>query len=133
MTLQTPIVTNSELKTSADHAARELGDLLLHTPEYTAFLKALNVLYSNPTAQKISAEIRSHKNALRWPAGEVSEHEVALARLETELEALPVFQDYHLAEAAVCRMFAEVDTIISKAAGVPFAANAKRSGCGCGG
>jgi cell fate (sporulation/competence/biofilm development) regulator YlbF (YheA/YmcA/DUF963 family) len=86
MNLQTPIVTNSELKTSADQVARELGDLLLHTPEYTAFLKALNAVHNDPSAQKISAEMRSHKNALRWSPKNAGEYETALTRLETELE-----------------------------------------------
>jgi cell fate (sporulation/competence/biofilm development) regulator YmcA (YheA/YmcA/DUF963 family) len=133
MNLQTPIITNSELKTEADQAARELGELLLHTPEYQVFLKALSAVNNNPAVQKISAEMRSHQNALRWSPKNAGENEAALARLETELEMMPVVQDYRLAEEAVCRMFAEEDTIISQAAGVPFAANAKRSGCGCGG
>jgi cell fate (sporulation/competence/biofilm development) regulator YmcA (YheA/YmcA/DUF963 family) len=133
MNLQTPIITNSELKTEADQAARELGELLLHTPEYQVFLKALSAVNNNPAVQKISAEMRSHQNALRWSPKNAGENEATLARLETELEMMPVVQDYRLAEEAVCRMFAEEDTIISQAAGVPFAANAKRSGCGCGG
>ena len=133
MNIQTPIIASTELNTRADQAARELGELLLHTPEYQAFLKALNAANNNPAVQKISAEMRGHRNALRWSPKNASEHETALTRLETELEMMPVVQDYRLAEEAVCRMFAEEDTIISQAAGVPFAANAKRSGCGCGG
>ena len=133
MNLQTPIIASTELNTRADQAARELGELLLHTPEYQAFLKALKAVNNNPAVQKISAEMRSHRNALRWSPKNAGEYETALTRLETELETMPVIQDYRLAEEAVCRMFAEVDTIISQAAGVPFAANAKRSGCGCGG
>ena len=133
MDLQTPIITNLELKTEADQAARELGELLLHAPEYQVFLMALNAANNNPAVQKISAEMRSHQNALRWSPKNAGEYEAVLARLEIEFETLPVIQDYRLAEEAVCRMFAEVDTIISQAAGVPFAANAKRSGCGCGG
>jgi hypothetical protein len=70
---------------------------------------------------------------LRWSPEDASEHETALIRLETTLEALPIFKDYLQAKIAVCQMFAEVDSIISQAAGVPFATNAKRSGCSCGG
>jgi cell fate (sporulation/competence/biofilm development) regulator YlbF (YheA/YmcA/DUF963 family) len=70
---------------------------------------------------------------LHWSPGDASERETALVRLEIDLEAQPVIKDYHRAETAVCQMFNEVDTIISQVAGVPFAANAKRSGCGCGG
>jgi len=132
MNLQTPSITKIELETKADQVARELGQLLLHTPEYQAILKALNAVNNNPAVQKISVEMRNHQNALRWSAENTGEHEATLTRLETELEMIPVVQDYHLAETAVCRMFAEVDAIISQAAGVPFATNAKRGGCSCG-
>jgi len=133
MNIQTPITTNSELNTSSDQAARELGELLLHTPEYQAFLRGLNAVNNDPEVQKISAEIRSHQNTLRWSPKDAGEHETALTHLEIELEAVQAVQEYRLAEEVVCRLFAEVDAIISQAAGVPFAANARRSGCGCGG
>ena len=128
-----PIPVTAAVKADPRQAAQALGRLLRQTPEYEAFLKELNVVNNHPAVQKISTQMRSHQNALRWSPKNASEHETALTRLETELETMPVIQDYRLAEEAVCRMFAEVDTIISQAAGVPFAANAKRSGCGCGG
>ena len=132
MNIQTPTSIRTELKTGAEQAARELGELLLHTPEYELFLKALNALNNDPMVQKISAEIRSHQNATRWSPGNTGEHDAALARLETELEGIQAVQEYRLAEEAACRLFAEIDAIISQAAGVPFATNAKRNGCGCG-
>jgi len=122
-----------ELNTNAEQAARGLGVLLLNTPEYQAFLKALNLVNKNPDVQKLSTEMRSHQNALRWASADEDNHHAALARLELELEALPEVQNYRQAESAVCRLFAQADADISMAAGVPFAANARRSGCGCGG
>ena len=133
MNFQTQTSTSTEQKTGAEQAARELGELLLHTPEYELFLKALNAVNNDPEVQKISAEIRSHQNAMRWSPGGTGEHDAALTRLETELEAIQAVQEYRLAEEAACQLFAEVDAIISQAAGVPFATNAKRSGCDCGG
>jgi cell fate (sporulation/competence/biofilm development) regulator YlbF (YheA/YmcA/DUF963 family) len=133
MDIQSPTSISTEKRTDTEQAARELGELLLHTPEYEAFLKTLNLVNNDPEVQRISAEMHTHQNALRWSPKDSGEHNAALVRLETELEALQIVQDYGLAEEAVCRMFAEVDAIISQAAGVPFAINAKRSGCGCGG
>jgi len=133
MNIQTLTSTSTELKTGAEQAARELGELLLHTPEYELFLKTLDAVNNNLEVQKISAEIRSHQNAMRWSPGDTGEHDAALTRLEIELEVIQAVQEYRLAEEAACRLFAEVDSIISQAAGVPFATNAKRSGCGCGG
>jgi cell fate (sporulation/competence/biofilm development) regulator YmcA (YheA/YmcA/DUF963 family) len=128
-----PIINDLDLGTKTNQAARAVGELLRHTPEYEAFLKTLKAVNDNPDVQRISNQIRIHQNALRWFQGDLTEHEASLTSLETELEALPVIQDYRRAESSVSRMFAEVDSIISQAAGVPFAANAGRSGCGCGG
>ena len=133
MNLQTSITTSAEINTAANQAARELGELLLHTPEYEVFLKALNAVNNDLEVKNISAEIHTHQNTLRWSPTNSSELEAELTRLETELEGIQAVQEYRLAEEATCRLFAEVDTIISQVAGVPFAANAKRSGCGCGG
>lgn len=133
MNIQAPTRTSTELKTEAEQAARELGELLLHTPEFESFMKALNTVNIDLEVQKISAEIHSHQNALRWSPKDSGVHEATLTRLEIELEALQAVQEYRLAEEVVCRLFAEVDSIISQTAGVPFAANAKRSGCGCSG
>jgi cell fate (sporulation/competence/biofilm development) regulator YlbF (YheA/YmcA/DUF963 family) len=132
MNLQTPITNNTESKIEPKNAARELGELLLHTHEYQAFLAALNVVNNDPAVREISTKMRSHQNALRWSPSNSAEHQTALTRLELELEELPTVQNYRRAEEAVCRLFAEVDTIISETAGAPFAAYARRSGCGCG-
>jgi len=128
-----PMPVPAAVKADPRQAAQALGRLLRQTPEYEAFLKELNVVNNHPAVQKISTQMRSHQNALRWFQGDMDDHEASLARLETELEALAVVQGYRQAENTVSQMFTEVDSVISQAAGVPFAANAKRSGCGCGG
>jgi cell fate (sporulation/competence/biofilm development) regulator YlbF (YheA/YmcA/DUF963 family) len=133
MNVQTPVMADLELRTTADLYAHELGELLLQIPEYQAFVKALTGVNKDPAVQKISLSRRSHQNALRWFQGDADMHEDALAHLEAELELIPVVQDYHLAEQDLRRIFTEVDAVISQAAGIPFAINARRSGCGCGG
>ena len=51
-------------------------------------------------------------------------------QLQTELEALPVVVSLRQAELGMREILTAVDDIISQAAGVPFAANAKRGCCG---
>lgn len=128
-----PLLTTSELETYINQAARRVGELLRSTSEYEAYLSALNAVNNHPDVQKIAVQIRSHQNALRWFQGDIDEHEASLARLEAELETLPVVQGYRQAERILMEIFTEVDAIISQAAGVAFAVNARRSGCGCGG
>lgn len=132
MNIHTAVKSEFEVKT-VDQIARKLGELLLNTPEYQAYIKALKIVNNDPNVLNISAEMRSHRNALRWSPADSAEHEAALFRLETELEALPVLQEYRQAEKTVSHLFAEVNAIISQVADVPFAANARKSGCGCGG
>ncbi len=133
MTVISPplLAETAQLNKAAD-TARQLSQLLLHTPEYEAYRQVRKAVDNDPDIQKVSTEIRRHKKALRGSREEAGEHEAALASLERELEALLVVRGYPSAEAAVRQMFAEVDMIVSQAAGVPFAANAQRGGCACG-
>ncbi len=133
MNVQMPVMAGLELRTTAEQYAHELGELLLKIPDYQVFVQALTAVNKDPAVQKISMVMRSHQNALRWFQGDAEAHEDALAHLEAELELIPVVQDYHLAEQDLRRIFTEVNTIISQAAGISFAINARRSGCGCGG
>jgi cell fate (sporulation/competence/biofilm development) regulator YlbF (YheA/YmcA/DUF963 family) len=113
--------------------ARALGELLSQNPEYRTFLEALKAVNNSLTVQKLSAEIRSHQTAMQWGRDAEGQHAAELTRLEMEMEDHPVVKAYHQAEKEVSALFHAVDEVISQAAGVPFAANAKRSGCGCGG
>lgn len=134
MDLQTnPMPAPAMVKTDPRQAAQALGVLLRQMPEYETFLKALKAVNSDRTVQKLGAEMRSHQKALQWGLDNDGQHATELSRLEQEMEGLPVVQDYRLAENTVSMIFTQVDSVISQAAGVPFAANAKRSGCGCGG
>ena len=138
MTTQSPSInTFPELPTAPDRvaaqAAHALGKLLFDTPECQAYLKAIKEINSDVDVQRVSANIREHETALQWGKGNRLEHQAALTTLEAELEALPSVHAYHQAEKAAAQLFHAVDEVISQAAGILFAPNAKRSGCGCGG
>ena len=117
---------------TAAQAAQALGKLLFDTPEYQAFLEALSGVNHDADVQRISARIREHNIALQWGRGDILEHRAALTTLEAELASLPSFRAYRQVEETVSRLFHAVDETIGQAAGVPFAPNARRSGCGCG-
>ena len=114
-------------------AAHNLGELLSQTPECRAFLEALKTVNSDLTIQKLSAEMHAHQTALQWGRDAESQHVSELTRLELEMGDHPAVQKYHQAEQEVSALFRAVDEIISQEAGVAFAVNAQRSGCGCGG
>ena len=113
--------------------ARALGKLLSQTPEYRTFLGALKTVNNDLTTQKLSAEMRAHQTAVQWGRDTDGQHAAELTRLELEMEDLPAVKTYHQAEREVSALFHAVDEIIGDEAGVAFAVNAQRSGCGCGG
>ena len=117
---------------AARQAARSVGNLLRQTPTYTAFLGLVEAVNADPTVQQLAAQMRTHQAALQM-GRDPDQHAAALARAEAEVEASPVVQEYRQAEAATRRLFQVVDALISQEAGVAFAENAQRSGCGCGG
>ncbi|MGC8782531.1 MAG: YlbF family regulator [Anaerolineae bacterium] len=121
--------TNQE---AARQAARSVGALLRQTPTYTAFLGLVEAINADPTVQQLAGQMRAHQLALQM-GRDPDEHAAALARVEAEIEALPVVREYRQAEATARRLFQVVDALISQEAGVAFAENAQRSGCGCGG
>lgn len=119
------------IKVDPRQAAQKLGALLRQTPEYESFLETLKAVNSDPTVQRLGAQMRAHQNALQWGRDGSEQHEAELMRLEQEVESLPIVQEYRQIEAQVIQLFRAVDELISQEAGINFAANAKRSGC-CG-
>lgn len=114
-------------------AAQSLGKLLAETPEYQAFLQALKEVNHDLEVQKLSARIREHNNAIQWGRGNVLEHHGEMETLQVQLESLPIVQTYHTAERTFAHLCREINQAISENAGVEFAPNARKSGCGCGG
>lgn len=110
--------------------AQALGAMLREATEFQAFLKASQAIETDAVAQKLLRQIDSHRSALQWGLGNQADHRAALQKLKADLEVMPSVQAYRQAERAARDLFCAVDAIISEAAGVDFAANAKRSCCG---
>lgn len=127
-----PILIQTTNHEAARQAARSVGALLRQTPTYTAFLGLVEVVNADSAVQQLAEQMRAHQSALQM-GRDPDQHAAALARVEAEVEALPVVREYRQAEAAARRLFQVVDALISQEAGVAFAENAQRSGCGCGG
>ena len=113
--------------------AQSLGKLLAETPEYQAFLQVLKDINHDLEVQKLSAKIREHDNAIQWGRGNVLEHHSEMETLQIQLESMPLVQTYHNAERIFVQLCHEINQAISENAGVEFAPNARKSGCGCGG
>ena len=124
-------VLDPAAKVDAGQAAQKLGNLLAETPEYKEYIAALKAVNTDLTIQKISMDMRAHCSALRRDPDANGKHAAELTRLELVLADHPVMQDYRKAEAEIRVLFQAVDKIISKEAGMDFAANALRRSCAC--
>ncbi|MCX8063271.1 MAG: YlbF family regulator [Anaerolineales bacterium] len=113
-------------------AGRVLGEILVGTPAYQDFINALRAINEDPQIQQIATQMRSHQRALQL-GGDGRDHQAELARLQAELDALPIVQHYRKTELEALTLFRAVDDFISQAIGFPFARNAHRSSCSCGG
>lgn len=113
-------------------ASRALGEALMETSIYQNFLSALKAINNDPEIQRIATQMRSHQNALQMGI-DGRDHQVELSHLQAELEALPIVQQYRQTESEALAFFRAVDDLISKSIGFPFAHNAHRSSCSCGG
>ncbi len=111
-------------------AVRGLVEALRETPEFRALWEAARAINHDNEVQNLLQQIRSHQSALQWGRGNGAEHLRALRQLQAQLETYPSVQAYRTAEQALRALFQEVDEAISRAAGVEFAANARRSCCG---
>ena len=121
--------STSVYETDVSQAVRALGAALKVSPELAAFQAAIQSVNADDAAQDLLRQIRTLQTALYWGQGNPANHS-ALHELQAGLEARPSIQAYYRAEQAAREMLQAVDAIISKAAGIDFAANAKRSCCG---
>lgn len=113
-------------------ASRALGEALMETPIYQNFLSALKAINNDPEIQRIATQMRSHQNALQMGI-DGRDHQAEISRLQAELEALPIVKQYRQTESEALAFFRAVDDLISESIGFPFAHNAHRSSCSCGG
>jgi cell fate (sporulation/competence/biofilm development) regulator YlbF (YheA/YmcA/DUF963 family) len=109
----------------ASQAALLLADLLGSTPEFQEFFKTSQAVNRDPQANLLLRQIRFSQTFYGQPDDPNSTEQLA-----AKLEAMPVFQAYRAAEQRVKELFCAVDQVISRSAGMPFAANAKASACG---
>lgn len=125
-TQTTPIVEGTEMS----QAVRSLAEVLKATPEFQAMLQAAQAVNIDDTVQDLLRQIRIQQSALYWGQGAQANQSRPLRELQADLEAQPAVRAYRQAEPAARDLFRAVDAAISAAAGVDFAANAKRSCCG---
>ncbi|HNT53429.1 MAG TPA: YlbF family regulator [Anaerolineaceae bacterium] len=104
--------------------AERLAVLLKQTEEYQEFVRLASLVNLDPDVRRILLELRQQQMMYANPTRDTIES------LQAELETLPAVQAYRAAEAAVKTLFHSVDRAIGAAAGVEFAPNALRSGCG---
>lgn len=118
--------TGSEVENIAvGQQAERLASLMVETVKYQEFVRLANEVNSLPEVQGILMKMQRLSGAYAS-----YDQEDALQALREELEALPAVQTYRAAEKAVRDLLREVDEAVSAAAGVEFAVNAVRSGCG---
>lgn len=114
---------------SIDHAAgvslpedvQESSDalacLLTDLPEFQNYLRLDRAVRLDETVSSLRAQLSDARLSLQ-------EQEA----LEKRLEALPLLQEYRRSQQAVRDAFAAVETVISQAAGLSFAENARPAG-----
>lgn len=132
MSLQLNII-NPTTSNDALQSARNLGNLLAETLQYTEYITALKALNSDLKIQKLSTGIRGHQAALKWGNDPDGQHAAESTRLELELQDQLLVQEFQQRENQLRTLLQEVDRVISKEGGVEFAINARRRGCACGG
>lgn len=117
--LQEPTVTEA-----LTHLAAELK----RQPHFTALEKAYHEFQADQQAQDLQTKARKLQQQLRF--SRTDEDRVELDRLIEEFSQTPSVVAYYQAERDVRDLLQVVDAVISEAAGVRFAAHAKRSCCG---
>ncbi len=123
----------SAVRADPVQAAQALAHLIKQTPLYGAFLQALHAVNNDSTIQTLSEQLRGHRTALQWGHDPEGLHAVEAMRLELQIGDLPLVQDYRRLEREMSQLLRVVDEIVSQEAGIDFAVNAQRTGCGCGG
>lgn len=111
-------------------ALRELALALKSMPEFQTYIEAARAVDADTVVQDLLERIRTHQFALQWGQGDPTENPSTLAEIQDSLAMQPAAQSYYQAERAVRELFRAIDAAVSAAAGVDFAANARRSCCG---
>jgi len=124
------VVAGSAQRVAVRQSVRSLVETLRGSSEFQALQEAVRAVNDDDVAQGLLRQIHTHRSAFQLGQGNQVDHVTALRKLQAELDERASVQAYQQAEQAVQTLFRAVDTVISGAAGVGFAANAKRSCCG---
>jgi cell fate (sporulation/competence/biofilm development) regulator YlbF (YheA/YmcA/DUF963 family) len=109
-------------------SAGQLAKLLQETAEFQEWLRLARLVNLDPEVSRLVQQIRRRESIYGG-----DEEGASIEELLAQLEALPAYQAYAKAENLARDLFQSVDQVISAAAGLDFAANARRKGCSCGG
>ena len=107
-----------------------LAEAIKQQPVYTTFMQAHQALQSDKEAQDLLKEGRQLNSQLQFDWSK--ERQEQFSAVLNRFNQLPCVQAYHQAEQDLRKLFCAVDAIISEAAGIEFAVNARRRSC-CGG
>lgn len=113
-----PVFTASDVSQRLQH----LIDQLKAHSTFARYFDAYHAMQSDAEAQSLLTELRTHQYQ---GLGEAD-----YDRLRLQFYSRPSVKTYQAAEEALYDLLQMVDTVISEAAGIDFAANAKRSCCG---
>ena len=113
---------------AVSEALKHLAAELKRQPHFTALEKAYHEFQADQQAQDLQTKARTLQQQLRFSRAD--EDRVELDRLIEEFSQTPSVVAYYQAERDVRDLLQAVDAVVSEAAGVEFAANAKRSCCG---
>jgi cell fate (sporulation/competence/biofilm development) regulator YlbF (YheA/YmcA/DUF963 family) len=117
-------------KAAVRQSARSLAESLKEMPEFQTLQEAARAINHDEEVQRLLQEMQTHRTALQQGRGSRIEHLSAIRRLQAELDEQGSVGTYRQAEQAVQALLQAVDGVVSEAAGIDFAANAKRSCCG---
>ena len=121
----------SPLERSAENISTLAGQLAKHlqqTAEFQELIRLARLINLDPDVSRLIQQIRRRESAYGG-----NENGGSVEELQAQLDALPAYQTYVKAEKAARDLFQSVDQVIGASAGIDFAVNSHRQGCGCGG
>ncbi len=104
-------------------AAQRLIDLIRQMPEYQVYVRALQALNAD-------LEVKRLTGLLGRKQRDIDPSEQTLEALQAQIEALPTFQAYQVAETRIKALFRAIDEVIGGETGLDFAVHAKPRACG---
>ncbi len=104
-------------------AAQKLIALIRQLPEYQDYVRALDAVNADLEVKRLTGLLGRKQRGID-PSGQT------LEAVQAQIETLPTFQAYQVAEARIKTLFRAIDEVIGREAGVDFAAHAKPRACG---